>query len=104
MAACGCSVSESSAPDLSRFDIKKDLEAAQKEHIKQLVLPSLLKDEDSSLDSGPVSDGDQVDPTLRIKQALESSKSVQREMEAEKRHEESWGLKVFYHHDTKRGG
>ncbi|KAL8171854.1 hypothetical protein V2J09_023658 [Rumex salicifolius] len=78
------SVSKTSTPELARFEIKKDLEAAQKEHLKQSILPRLVEEEeDSSLDIIPVSSSDQVDSTLRIKLALESSKNLQRELEAQ---------------------
>lgn len=70
---------ETSGVAFSRNDIQKDLEAAQKEHLKQMVLPGVVEVDDAV---GPLFDGEQMKFALRIKQALEESKNLQRELEA----------------------
>ncbi|GMG99880.1 hypothetical protein Nepgr_001720 [Nepenthes gracilis] len=66
-----------SSPRLSRFDIQKDLEAIQREHLKQMILPSVVELEDHGL----LFEKDQMDFSLRIRQALNESKDLQRKLE-----------------------
>lgn len=73
------SLRETSSVAYSRNDIQKGLEAAQKEHIKQMVLPGVV-DFDDAL--GPLFDGEQMNFVRRVKQALKESKNLQRELEA----------------------
>ncbi|XP_021734746.1 probable inactive ATP-dependent zinc metalloprotease FTSHI 5, chloroplastic [Chenopodium quinoa] len=63
----------------SRNDIQKGLEAAQREHLKQMVLPGVV-DFDDAL--GPLFEGELTNFALRVKQALEESKNLQKELEA----------------------
>ncbi|XP_021772711.1 probable inactive ATP-dependent zinc metalloprotease FTSHI 5, chloroplastic [Chenopodium quinoa] len=63
----------------SRNDIQKGLEAAQREHLKQMVLPGVV-DFDDAL--GPLFEGELTNFAQRVKQALEESKNLQRELEA----------------------
>lgn len=70
---------KSSGVASSRNDVQKDLEAAQKEQLKQMVLPGLVEVDDAV---GPLFDGEQMNFTLRIKQALKESKNLQRELES----------------------
>lgn len=75
----GVSSPKTSGVAFSRHDIQKDLEAAQKEHFKQKILPHVVEIDDAL---GPLFDGDQINFALRIKHALEESKDMQNELEA----------------------
>lgn len=72
------SVQQGSATKLSRSDIQKDLETAQREYWEQMILPSILEIEDL----GPLFYRDSKDFVLHIKQALKESREMQRNMEA----------------------
>lgn len=74
----GYSVPQGSATKLSRSDIQKDLETAQREYWEQMILPSILEIEDL----GPLFYRDSMDFVLHIKQALKESREMQRNMEA----------------------
>ena len=72
------SLQENSSVPCSRNDIQKDLEAAQREHIKQMILPGVVEYDDAL---GPLFDGEQMKFVQRVKQALQESKNLQRELE-----------------------
>lgn len=76
---CHCSVRETSAVVYSRNDIQKGLEAAQREHLKQMVLPEVV-DFDDAL--GPLFDGEEMGFSQRVKKALKESNNLQAELEA----------------------
>ncbi|XP_031283829.1 probable inactive ATP-dependent zinc metalloprotease FTSHI 5, chloroplastic [Pistacia vera] len=63
---------------LSRSEIQKELETAQRKHLEQVILPSVVEIEDI----GPLFDQDSTDFALRIKQCLEDSRELQRDLEA----------------------
>ncbi|KAJ0080512.1 hypothetical protein Patl1_23124 [Pistacia atlantica] len=63
---------------LSRSEIQKELETAQRKHLEQMILPSVVEIEDI----GPLFDQDSTDFALRIKQCLEDSRELQRDLEA----------------------
>uniref|UniRef100_A0A7N0VGV2 AAA+ ATPase domain-containing protein n=1 Tax=Kalanchoe fedtschenkoi TaxID=63787 RepID=A0A7N0VGV2_KALFE len=63
---------------LSRCEIKQELLDAQKRYIEQLVLPSVVETEEI----GPLFDQESLDFVLRIKNALNESRELQRSMEA----------------------
>ncbi|KNA05484.1 hypothetical protein SOVF_189840 [Spinacia oleracea] len=73
------SVRETSAVVYSRNDIQKGLEAAQREHLKQMVLPEVV-DFDDAL--GPLFDGEEMGFSQRVKKALKESNNLQAELEA----------------------
>ncbi|KAL2941262.1 putative inactive ATP-dependent zinc metalloprotease FTSHI 5 chloroplastic [Bienertia sinuspersici] len=85
---------EISSVAYSRDDIQKGLEAAQREHLKRMVLPGVVESNDAL---GPLFDGEQMDFALRVKQALEESKNLQRELEDQIR-------KNMKKHGTERRG
>lgn len=70
---------ETSSVAHSRNDIQKGLEAAQREHLKQMVLPGVVEFDDAL---GPLFDREQMNFALRVKQTLKESKNLQRELEA----------------------
>lgn len=72
---------ESPAARLSRDDIQKDLEAAQKEYLKQAILPSLVEVDDP----GSPLEGVETDFAMRIKHALDESRELQRRLESDVR-------------------
>ncbi|KAL9257626.1 putative inactive ATP-dependent zinc metalloprotease FTSHI 5, chloroplastic [Drosera capensis] len=72
---------ENPAARLSRDDIQKDLEAAQKEYLKQAILPSLVEVDDPGL---PL-EGVETDFAMRIKHALDESRELQRRLEGDVR-------------------
>lgn len=76
---CHCSPGETSSVAHSRNDIQKGLEAAQREHLKQMVLPGVVEFDDAL---GPLFDREQMNFALRVKQTLKESKNLQRELEA----------------------
>ncbi|KAF8401371.1 hypothetical protein HHK36_012307 [Tetracentron sinense] len=72
------SVPESSATRLSRLDIQKELETAQREYWEQMILPNVLEVEDSRSLLNP----NTADFVLHIKQAFKESRELQRSLEA----------------------
>uniref|UniRef100_A0A5B7C2I5 CARD domain-containing protein n=1 Tax=Davidia involucrata TaxID=16924 RepID=A0A5B7C2I5_DAVIN len=72
------SVPKSSLTKLSRSDIQKELQTVQRQFLEQMILPSVLEAEDI----GHPFDQDSVDFARRIKQALEDSRELQRNVEA----------------------
>ncbi|XP_059633376.1 probable inactive ATP-dependent zinc metalloprotease FTSHI 5, chloroplastic [Cornus florida] len=72
------SVPESSPTKLSRSDIQKELQTAQRQFLEQMILPSVLEAEDI----GNLFDQDPADFAQRIKQAIEDSRELQRKLEA----------------------
>ncbi|KAA8533356.1 hypothetical protein F0562_033111 [Nyssa sinensis] len=72
------SVPKSSLTKLSRSDIQRELLIAQRKFLEQMILPSVLEAEDI----GHPFDQDSVDFARRIKQALEDSRELQKNMEA----------------------
>lgn len=75
---CGCSLQKNSVTKLSRFEIQKELEIAQRKHLEQMILPSVVEVEDL----GPMFDRDSMDFALRVKQCLGDSRELQRDLEA----------------------
>ena len=76
---CGCSSSASTASRLSKFDIQKDLETAQRKHLEQIILPGILDVEDL----GPFFHQDSIDFAQRLKRSLKESREMQRNLEAQ---------------------
>ncbi|XP_059437221.1 probable inactive ATP-dependent zinc metalloprotease FTSHI 5, chloroplastic [Corylus avellana] len=72
------SLPDGSATKLSKSDIQKDLESAQRRHLEQMILPSILESEDL----GPLFDRDSVNFAQRIKEGLKDSRELQRNLEA----------------------
>lgn len=70
-------MSESSLTKLSRLDIQKELQTAQRQFLEQMILPSIVENEDS----GHPFCQDPSDFVQRIKQVLEDSRDMQRNME-----------------------
>ncbi|KAF5749128.1 hypothetical protein HS088_TW04G01091 [Tripterygium wilfordii] len=68
---------KSSATKLSKSEIKKQLETAQRKHLEEMILPSVVEDEGL----GPF-DKESVDFSRRIQQALRDSNEVQTVLEA----------------------
>ncbi|KAL9233411.1 hypothetical protein vseg_008418 [Gypsophila vaccaria] len=75
----GVSSSKTSTTPISKNDVQKDLEAAQREYVKQTVLPGVVEFDDSVQ---PLLEGEETEFALRVKQALEESKNLQRDLEA----------------------
>lgn len=71
-------VSESSLTKLSRLDIQKELQTAQRQFLEQMILPSIVENEDI----GHSFCQDPLDFVQRIKQVLEDSRDMQRNMES----------------------
>lgn len=63
---------------LSRSEIRKELESAQRKHLEQMILPSIVEVEDL----GPLFGQDSLDFALRIKECLKDSRELQRNLEA----------------------
>ncbi|KAJ0972598.1 hypothetical protein J5N97_020557 [Dioscorea zingiberensis] len=63
---------------LSKYDIKKELENAQKEYWEQLLLPTVLEAEDSEI----FADATTQSFALNVKQILEESRNMQKNLEA----------------------
>lgn len=63
---------------LSRSEIRKELESAQRKHLEQMILPSIVEVEDL----GPLFGQDSLDFALRIKQCIKDSRELQRNLEA----------------------
>lgn len=63
---------------LSKSDLQKDLASAQRKHLEQMILPSVLELEDL----GPLFDQESVDFAQRIKEGLKDSRELQRKLEA----------------------
>ncbi|KAK2638007.1 hypothetical protein Ddye_025802 [Dipteronia dyeriana] len=72
------SLQKSSATKLSKSEIQKELETAQRKHLEQMILPSVVEVEDL----GSMFDQDSTDFAIRIKQCLEDSRELQRNLEA----------------------
>lgn len=66
-----------SSAKLSKSEIKKELEVAQRKHLEQIILPNVVELGDPL----PLFHQDSVDFSLRIKQGLEDSKKLQRTLE-----------------------
>lgn len=73
----GCSP-ERSLNRLSKSDIQKDLESAQRKYLEHMILPSILEADET----GPFFDKDSVEFSQRIKQGLKDSRVLQRNLEA----------------------
>ncbi|XP_010558735.1 PREDICTED: probable inactive ATP-dependent zinc metalloprotease FTSHI 5, chloroplastic [Tarenaya hassleriana] len=71
------SLSKSPATKLSSSEIKRELEDTQRKHLEQLILPNVVELDDS----GPLFERDSVDFALRIKQRLEESKKLQKNLQ-----------------------
>jgi hypothetical protein len=63
---------------LSKSDIQRDLESAQRKHLEQMILPNILESEDL----GPFIDQESVVFAQRIEQGLKDSRELQRTLEA----------------------
>ncbi|KAF4379841.1 hypothetical protein G4B88_012764 [Cannabis sativa] len=63
---------------LSKTDIQKELESVQRNHLEQIILPSVLEDNDL----GSYFDKDASDFAQRIKQRLRESREMQKYVEA----------------------
>ncbi|XP_057962649.1 probable inactive ATP-dependent zinc metalloprotease FTSHI 5, chloroplastic [Malania oleifera] len=72
------SVPKNFSAKLSRSDIQKELETAQRKHWQQIILPSVLE----VADLGPSFDPDSRDFVMRIRQALKDSGKMQKNLEA----------------------
>ncbi|GAV83010.1 AAA domain-containing protein/Peptidase_M41 domain-containing protein [Cephalotus follicularis] len=72
------SLSKSSDANLSRSEIRKELETAQRKQLEQMILPNVVEVENlgTPFDQGP------TDFALRIKQGLSDSRKLQRNLEA----------------------
>lgn len=68
-----CSVSKSSLTKLSRLDIQNELKTTQMQLWEQIILPSVMENEDYELPS----DQDSIDFAERIKQVLDDSREMQ---------------------------
>lgn len=64
---------------LSKSDIQRDLESAQRKHLEQMILPNILESEDL----GPFIDQESVVFAQRIEQGLKDSRELQRTLEAQ---------------------
>ncbi|XP_022719027.1 probable inactive ATP-dependent zinc metalloprotease FTSHI 5, chloroplastic [Durio zibethinus] len=69
---------KSSITNLSRSEIRDELETAKRKHFEQMLLPSVVEVEDL----GPFFNQDSVDFALRIKQCLKDSREMQRNLES----------------------
>ncbi|XP_074307854.1 putative inactive ATP-dependent zinc metalloprotease FTSHI 5, chloroplastic [Silene latifolia] len=78
------SSSKKSTAAFSKNDIQHELEAAQREHVKQMVLPGVVESDDALQ---PLFEGEQTDFASHVKQTLQESKNLQREVEARIRRE-----------------
>lgn len=76
---CACSAPKRSLTKLSRFDIEKGLQTAQRQLWEQTILPNVLENED--IEHPFQQDG--IDFAQRIKQTLEDSREMQRNLEAD---------------------
>lgn len=74
---CGCSVPKDPVTKLSKSDIQKDLENAQRKHLEQMILPNVLEVDDL----GPLFYS--TDFAQRIKQGLQDSRELQKKTEAQ---------------------
>ncbi|XP_042986960.1 probable inactive ATP-dependent zinc metalloprotease FTSHI 5, chloroplastic isoform X2 [Carya illinoinensis] len=72
------SLPKSFVPKLSKPDIQKDLASAQRKHLEQMILPSILELEDL----GPLFDQESRDFAQRISEGLRDSRELQRNLEA----------------------
>ncbi|KAK2972761.1 hypothetical protein RJ640_019409 [Escallonia rubra] len=72
------SVSKRSLTKLSKYDIQKELQAAQRQILEQMILPNILEDKYF----GHLFDPDSVEFAQRIKRALQESSEMQRNMES----------------------
>ncbi|OVA16817.1 Peptidase M41 [Macleaya cordata] len=72
------SASESATTRLSRLDIQRELEIAQREYWQQMILPTVLDVDDSEL----LLDRNTKDFVLNIKQGFKESRELQRKVEA----------------------
>ncbi|KAK3004735.1 hypothetical protein RJ639_018216, partial [Escallonia herrerae] len=72
------SVSKRSLTKLSKYDIQKELQAAQRQILEQMILSNILEDKYF----GHLFDQDSVEFAQRIKQALQESSEMQRNMES----------------------
>lgn len=71
-----CSGSKSPLTKLSRLDIQNELKSTQRQLWEQMILPSIMENEDYELPS----DQDSIDFVERIKKVLEDSKEMQRNL------------------------
>ncbi|KAL5566845.1 hypothetical protein UlMin_030009 [Ulmus minor] len=71
------SVPKLSVTKLSKSDIQKDLENAQRKHLEEVILPSVLEVDDF----GPFFDKDSISFAQRIRESLEDSRKMQRYLE-----------------------
>lgn len=72
------SLPKRSVSRLSKSDIQRDLESAQRKHLEQMILPNILESEDL----GPFIDQESVVFAQRIEQGLKDSRELQRTLEA----------------------
>ncbi|XP_063940731.1 probable inactive ATP-dependent zinc metalloprotease FTSHI 5, chloroplastic [Daucus carota subsp. sativus] len=70
------SVSKSSLTKLSRLDIQNELKSTQRQLWEQMILPSVMENDDNELPF----DQDSTDFVERIKKALEDSREMQRNL------------------------
>lgn len=73
-----CSVPKGVVTKLSKFDIQKDLESAQRKQREQNILSSILETDDLGL----IFDNDSIDFAQGIKQGLRDSRELQKNLEA----------------------
>ncbi|KAI4301954.1 hypothetical protein L6164_035184 [Bauhinia variegata] len=73
------SLPKSSSTNLSKYVVQKDLETAQRKHLEQIILPSILEVEDV----GPFFDQDSIDFAQRLRKGLRDSRELQMNLEAE---------------------
>ncbi|MED6161814.1 hypothetical protein PIB30_064283 [Stylosanthes scabra] len=73
------SLPASPVTSLTKLDIQKDLETAQRKHLEQIILPSILDVEDL----GPFFHQDSIDFAQRLKSRLQESREMQRNLEAQ---------------------
>lgn len=76
---CECSSPKRSITKLPKYDLQKDLETVQRKHLEQLILPSILEDEDL----GSFFDQDSIDLAQRLRKGLKDSRDLQRKLEAQ---------------------
>lgn len=72
-----CSLPKSPSTRLSKHEIQKELETAQRKYWEQRILPTILESEDF----GPLFDQNSLEFVQRIKQALTDSGEMQRNLE-----------------------
>ncbi|KAL1294317.1 hypothetical protein HN51_055056 [Arachis hypogaea] len=87
------SSSASPVTSLSKLDIQKDLETAQRKHLEQIILPSILDVEDL----GPFFHQDSIDFAQSLKRRLQESRDMQRNLEAQiRKHMKKFGKENRY--------